>query len=155
MKKNIEKEIIEQIISSDPEKSTDSHVNTREPLVNQTEENGPVNNDVRKSIAYNLALTTRKGIISYFKTNSILEENKAEFINSTGKSDEDHDLSGYGLDQEKKSSTFDSCSKGSDEQKTSVNIQSPKQLINIDRSVPIEVNSFTKLAEVWSDSKIW
>ena len=56
MKKNIEKEIIEQIISSDPEKNTDSHVNTREPLVNQTEENGPVNNDVRKSIAYNLSL---------------------------------------------------------------------------------------------------
>ena len=158
MKKNIEKEIIEQIISSDPEKSTDSHVNTREPVVNQTEENGPVNNNVRKSIAYNVALTTYKGIISYFKTNSKVEENKPELISSTGKGDEDHDLSGYGLyglDQEKKSSTFDSYSKVSDEQKTSVNIQSPKQLIDIDKSIPIEVDSFTKLTEVWNDSKIW
>ena len=153
--KNMEKEIIEQIISSNPEKNTDSHVNIREPLVDQTEENVSVNNDVRKSIAYNVALTTRKGIISYFETNSMVEENKAELINSTGKGDEAHDLSGYGLDQEKQLSTFDSHSKGSGEQKTSVNIQSPKQLIDLDRSVPIEVDSFTKLAEVWNDSKIW
>ena len=123
--KNMEKEIIEQIISSDPEKNTDSHVNTREPLVDQTEENVPVNNDMRKSIAYNVALTTYKGIISYFKTNSRVEENKAEFISSAGK------------------------------QSTSVNIQSPKQLTGLDRSTPIEVDSFTELAELWNDSKIW
>ena len=123
--KNMEKEIIEQIISSDPEKNTDSHVNTREPLVDQTEENVPVNNDMRKSIAYNVALTTYKGIISYFKTNSRVEENKAEFISSAGK------------------------------QSTSVNIQSPKQLTGLDRSTPIEVDSFTDLAELWNDSKIW
>ena len=123
--KNMEKEIIEQIISSDPEKNTDSHVNTREPLVDQTEENVPVNNDVRKSIAYNVALTTYKGIISYFKTNSRVEENKAEFISSASK------------------------------QSTSVNIQSPKQLTGLDRSTPIEVDSFTELAELWNDSKIW
>jgi len=123
--KNMEKEIIEQIISSDPEKNTDSRVNTREPLVDQTEENVPVNNDVRKSIAYNVALTTYKGIISYFKTNSRVEENKAEFISSAGK------------------------------QSTSVNIQSPKQLTGLDRSTPIEVDSFTELAELWNDSKIW
>ena len=123
--KNMEKEIIEQIISSDPEKNTDSHVNTREPLVDQTEEKVPVNNDVRKSIAYNVALTTCKGIISYFKTNSRVEENKAEFISSAGK------------------------------QSTSVNIQSPKQLTGLDRSTPIEVDSFTELAELWNDSKIW
>lgn len=153
--KNMEKEIIEQIISSDPEKNTDSHVNTREPLVDQTEENVPVNNDMRKSIAYNVALTTRKGIVSYFETNSMVEGSRAELISSTGKGDGDHDLSGYGLGQEKQLSTFDSHSKGSGEQKTSVNIQSPKQLIDLDRSVPIEVDSFTKLAEVWNDSKIW
>ena len=123
--KNMEKEIIEQIISSDPEKNTDSHVNTREPLVDQTEENVPVNNDMRKSIAYNVALTTYKGIISYFKTNSRVEENKAEFISSAGK------------------------------QSTSVNIQSPKQLTGLDRSTPIEVDLFTELAELWNDSKIW
>ena len=123
--KNMEKEIIEQIISSNPEKNTDSHVNTREPPVDQTEENVPINNDVRKSFAYNVALTTRKGIISYFKTNSILEENKAEFISSTGK------------------------------QSTSVNIQSPKQLTGLDRLTPIEIDSFTELAELWNDSKIW
>ena len=123
--KNMEKEIIEQIISSDPEKNTDSHVNTREPLVDQTEENVPVNTDMRKSIAYNVALTTYKGIISYFKTNSRVEENKAEFISSAGK------------------------------QSTSVNIQSPKQLTGLDRSTPIEVDSFTELAELWNDSKIW
>ena len=123
--KNMEKEIIEQIISSNPEKNTDSHVNTRELLVDQTEENVPVNNDVRKSFAYNVALTTYKGIISYFKTNSRVEENKAEFISSTGK------------------------------QSTSVNIQSPKQLTGLDRSTPIEVDSFTELAELWNDSKIW
>ena len=121
----MEKEIIEQIISSDPEKNTDSHVNTREPLVDQTKENVPINNDVRKSFAYNVALTTYKGIISYFKTNSRVEENKAEFISSTGK------------------------------QSTSVNIQSPKQLTGLDRSTPIEVDSFTELAELWNDSKIW
>ena len=123
--KNMEKEIIEQIISSNPEKNTDSHVNTREPLVDQTEENVPINNDVRKSFAYNVALTTYKGIISYFKTNSRVEENKAEFISSAGK------------------------------QSTSVNIQSPKQLTGLDRSTPIEVDSFTELAELWNDSKIW
>ena len=123
--KNMEKAIIEQIISSDPEKNTDSHVNTREPLVDQTEENAPVINDVRKSIAYEVALTTCKGIISYFETNSRVEENKAEFISSTGK------------------------------QSTSVNIQSPKQLTGLDRSTPIEVDSFTELAELWNDSKIW
>ena len=123
--KNMEKEIIEQIISSDPEKNTDSHVNTREPLVDQTEENVPINNDVRKSFAYNVALTTYKGIISYFKTNSRVEENKAEFISSAGKPS------------------------------TSVNIQSPKQLTGLDRSTPIEVDSFTELAELWNDSKIW
>lgn len=153
--KNMEKEIIEQIISSNPEKNTDSHVNIREPLVDQTEEKVPVNNDVRKSIAYNVALTTRKGIVSYFETNSMVEGSRAELISSTGKGDGDHDLSGYGLGQEKQLSTFDSHSKGSGEQKTSVNIQSPKQLIDLDRSVPIEVDSFTKLAEVWNDSKIW
>lgn len=153
--KNMEKEIIEQIISSNPEKNTDSHVNIREPLVDQTEENVPVNNDVRKSIAYEVALTTCKGIISYFETNSMVEGSRAELISSTGKGDGDHDLSGYGLGQEKQLSTFDSHSKGSGEQKTSVNIQSPKQLIDLDRSVPIEVDSFTKLAEVWNDSKIW
>lgn len=153
--KNMEKEIIEQIISSNPEKNTDSHVNIREPLVDQTEENVSVNNDVRKSIAYNVALTTRKGIVSYFETNSMVEGSRAELISSTGKGDGDHDLSGYGLGQEKQLSTFDSHSKGSGEQKTSVNIQSPKQLIDLDRSVPIEVDSFTKLAEVWNDSKIW
>lgn len=123
--KNMEKEIIEQIISSDPEKNTDSHVNIREPLVDQTEENVPVINDVRRSITYNVALTTYKGIISYFKTNSRVEENKAEFISSAGK------------------------------QSTSVNIQSPKQLTGLDRSTPIEVDSFTELAELWNDSKIW
>lgn len=153
--KNMEKEIIEQIISSNPEKNTDSHVNIREPLVDQTEENVSVNNDVRKSIAYNVALTTRKGIVSYFETNSMVEGSRAELISSIGKGDGDHDLSGYGLGQEKQLSTFDSHSKGSGEQKTSVNIQSPKQLIDLDRSVPIEVDSFTKLAEVWNDSKIW
>ena len=123
--KNMEKEIIEQIISSNPEKNTDSHVNIREPLVDQTEENVPVINDVRKSIAYEVALTTCKGIISYFETNSRVEENKAEFISSAGK------------------------------QSTSVNIQSPKQLTGLDRSTPIEVDSFTELAELWNDSKIW
>ena len=153
--KNMEKEIIEQIISSDPEKNTDSHVNTRETLVDQTGESVPVINDVRRSITYKVALTTRKGIISYFETNSMVEENKAELISSTGKGDEDHDLSGYGLDQDKQLSTFDSHSKGSGEQKTSVNTQLPKQLIDIDRSIPIEVDSFTKLTEVWNDSKIW
>lgn len=95
--KNMEKEIIEQIISSNPEKNTDSHVNIREPLVDQTEENISVNNDVRKSIAYNVALTTRKGIVSYFETNSMVEGSRAELISSTGKGDGDHDLSGYGL----------------------------------------------------------
>lgn len=151
----MEKEIIEQIISSNPEKNTDSHVNIREPLVDQTEENVSVNNDVRKSIAYNVALTTRKGIVSYFETNSMVEGSRAELISSIGKGDGDHDLSGYGLGQEKQLSTFDSHSKGSGEQKTSVNIQSPKQLIDLDRSVPIEVDSFTKLAEAWNNSKIW
>ena len=74
-------------------------------------------------------------------------------MSSTGKGDEDRDLSGYRLDQEKTSSISDNCSKNSGEQKISVNIQSTKQLIDLDKSIPIEVDSFTKLTEVWNDSK--
>lgn len=152
--KNMEKEIIEQIISSDPEKNTDSHVNTREPLVDQTEENVPVNNDMRKSIAYNVALTTYKGIISYFKTNSRVEENETKILSSADKGNEDHNLSGYWLSQVKQSSILNSCLKERDKQNAVANIKSPKQLIDLDRLTPVEIDSFTKLAEVWNDSKI-
>ncbi|GGG35833.1 hypothetical protein GA0061073_0780 [Lactobacillus apis] len=152
--KNMEKKIIEQIISSDPEKNTDSHVNTREPLVDQTEENVPVNNDVRKSIAYEVALTTCKGIISYFETNSMVEENETKLLSSDDKGNEDHDLSDYWLSQVKQASILNSCLKERDEQKTVANIKSPKQLIDLDRLTPVEIDSFTKLAEVWNDSKI-
>ena len=152
--KNMEKEIIEQIISSDPEKNTDSHVNTREPLVDQTEENAPVINDVRKSIAYEVALTTCKGIISYFETNSMVEENETKLLSSDDKGNEDHDLSDYWLSQVKQASILKSCLKERDEQKTVANIKSPKQLIDLDRLTPVEIDSFTKLAEVWNDSKI-
>ncbi|WP_165775963.1 hypothetical protein [Lactobacillus apis] len=150
----MEKKIIEQIISSDPEKNTDSHVNTREPLVDQTEENVPVNNDVRKSIAYEVALTTCKGIISYFETNSMVEENETKLLSSDDKGNEDHDLSDYWLSQVKQASILNSCLKERDEQKTVANIKSPKQLIDLDRLTPVEIDSFTKLAEVWNDSKI-
>ena len=152
--KNMEKAIIEQIISSDPEKNTDSHVNTREPLVDQTEENAPVINDVRKSIAYEVALTTCKGIISYFETNSMVEENETKLLSSDDKGNEDHDLSDYWLSQVKQASILKSCLKERDEQKTVANIKSPKQLIDLDRLTPVEIDSFTKLAEVWNDSKI-
>ena len=150
----MEKAIIEQIISSDPEKNTDSHVNTREPLVDQTEENAPVINDVRKSIAYEVALTTCKGIISYFETNSMVEENETKLLSSDDKGNEDHDLSDYWLSQVKQASILKSCLKERDEQKTVANIKSPKQLIDLDRLTPVEIDSFTKLAEVWNDSKI-